>query len=263
MRLIEITLLNIRKIGVFKTFYKILRYPYNKFKNNRLNKKIFSTDSNESRFTKIYQLNYWNNEESVSGSGSNLESTNNVRNKLPQLINQFEVTSILDAPCGDFYWMKYVIENLKVKYLGGDIVTEIINENNKRYKSDTINFKKIDIINDKLPYSDLMICRDCLFHFSYEDTFKFFENFINSNIKFLLTTSHFNDNDNNKFFFKNKNILTGDFRKIDLFSEPFNFKKNYLSFIEDRESLDVTNHKFLYLFSREQINEFIKIKNNE
>ena len=108
-----------------------------------------------------------------------------------------------------------------------------------------------------------MICRDCLFHFSYEDIFKFFENFINSNIKFLLTTSHFNDYNNNKSFFKNKNILTGDFRKIDLFSEPFSFKKNYLLSIEDRDSLDVTNHKFLYLFSREQINEFIKIKSNE
>ena len=154
MRLIEITLLNIKKIGFFRTFYKILKYPYSKLKNNRLNKKIFSTDSNEDRFTKIYKLNYWNNEESVSGSGSNLESTNNVRNKLPQLINQFEVTSILDAPCGDF-------------------------------------------------------------------------------------------------------------RKMDIFSEPFNFKKNYLLSIEDRESLDVTNHKFLYLFSREQINEFIKVKNNE
>ena len=40
MRLIEITLLNIKKIGFFKTFYKIPGYPYNKLKNNRLNKKI-------------------------------------------------------------------------------------------------------------------------------------------------------------------------------------------------------------------------------
>ena len=186
MRLIEITLLNIKKIGFFRTFYKILKYPYSKLKNNRLNKKIFSTDSNEDRFTKIYKLNYWNNEESVSGSGSNLESTNNVRNKLPQLINQFEVTSILDAPCGDFYWMKHVIKNLKIKYLGGDIVTEIIDENNKKYKSDIINFQKIDITADKLPDSDLMICRDCLFHFSYEDTFKFLENFINHTIEIII-----------------------------------------------------------------------------
>ena len=48
-----------------------------------------------------------------------------------QLINQFKVTSILDAPCGDFYWMNHVMKNLKIEYLGEDIVTEIINENNK------------------------------------------------------------------------------------------------------------------------------------
>ena len=36
MRLIEITLLNIKKIGFFRTFYKILKYPYSKLKNNRL-----------------------------------------------------------------------------------------------------------------------------------------------------------------------------------------------------------------------------------
>ena len=62
--------------------------------------------------------------------------------------------------------------------------------------------------------------------------------------------------------FKNKNILTGDYRKIDLFSEPFNFKKNYLLSIEDKDESYVVNHKFLYLFSRKQINEFIKINND-
>ena len=65
MRLIEMTLLNIRKIGFFKTLYKILKYPYNKFKYNKLNKKIFSTNSNEDRFTKIFKLNYWNNKENA------------------------------------------------------------------------------------------------------------------------------------------------------------------------------------------------------
>ena len=102
-----------------------------------------------------------------------------------------------------------------------------------------------------------MICRDCLLHFSYEDIFKFFENFINSNIRLLLTTSHFND----KFFFKNKNILTGDYREIDLFSEPFNFKKNYLLSIEDKskDELYFIRKKNLYLFSRKQVSEFVKI----
>ena len=62
-------------------------------------------------------------------------------------------------------------------------------------------------------------------------------------------------------FFENKDILTGDFRKIDLFSEPFNFQKNYLLAIEDKDSLNLANHKYLYLFSKEQIKKFVKLNN--
>ena len=61
--------------------------------------------------------------------------------------------------------------------------------------------------------------------------------------------------------FENKNILTGDFRKIDLFSKPFNFQKNYLLSIEDKDSLNLANHKYLYLFSKEQIKRFLKLNN--
>ena len=260
MRLVKVTLLYIKKKGFLRTLHKIFYYPFNKFNQKKLDKIIFSKNSRESVFTKIYKLNYWKDNESISGSGSNLESTKNLRLKLPELINEFKINSILDAPCGDFYWMKYIVNNLKINYMGGDIVNEIIVENNKKYKSSNINFQKIDIINDKLPDADLIICRDCLFHFSYEDIFKFFENFINSNIDLILTTSH-NNIQNDKFFFENKDILTGDFRKIDLFSEPFNFQKNYLLAIEDKDSLNLANHKYLYLFSKEQIKKFVKLNN--
>ena len=67
--------------------------------------------------------------------------------------------------------MKHLLKKVNVEYLGSDIVEEIINLNIQKYKSDKINFKKINIINDKLPNADLMICRDCLFHFSYDDIF--------------------------------------------------------------------------------------------
>ena len=117
MRLIATILLDIKEKGFFKTLFKITKAQYNKFKYNKLNKKIFSTNSIEDKFTKIFKLNYWGNNESVSGGGSSLESTKNIRHKLPQLINQFQVTSILDAPCGDFYWMAHVMKNLKIQFL--------------------------------------------------------------------------------------------------------------------------------------------------
>ena len=50
------------------------------------------------------------------------------------------------------------------------------------------------------------------------------------------------------------------FHLMNLFSEPFNFKKNYLLSIEDKVESHFLENKFLYLFSRKQISEFVKIK---
>jgi hypothetical protein len=53
--------------------------------------------------------------------------------------------------------------------LGADIVKDLIDINKKKYENEKIKFMKLDIKYDKLPDSDLMICRDCLFHFSNKD----------------------------------------------------------------------------------------------
>ena len=63
--------------------------------------------------------------------------------------------------------------------------------------------------------------RDCLFHLSYEDIEKFLKNLSSVEYKYLLTTTHHTDND-----FENTNIISGDWRLIDLFSHPFNFDAN-------------------------------------
>ena len=57
--------------------------------------------------------------------------------------------------------------------------------------------------------------------------------FNNSNIKYLLTTNHPNPNKiSGKFV--NQDIITADWRLIDLFSKPFNFNKlEVLCSIED------------------------------
>ena len=99
-----------------------------------------------------------------------------------------------------------------------------------------------------------MICRDCIFHFSYNDTYLFFKNFVSSNIKYLLITSHLNE----EYTFKNKDIVTGDFRLLDIFSEPFNFEKKYIYTFDDRDSIEIKNFKQGYLFSKEQIESSLK-----
>jgi hypothetical protein len=258
MNLSRRIILTIKSVGFFATLFKIIKYPYIFFLRKVKIKKVLAHSSIKQRFTEIYHSNYWDDTHSLSGSGSNLKSTKGVIKQLPVLIKKFNINSILDAPCGDFYWMKNVLNKVNINYLGGDIVGKIVNSNNSKYKSKKINFTKINIISDALPSAQLMICRDCLFHFSYNDIFMFFKNFIKSNIKFLLVTSH--QNDRNKFL--NKDIITGDFRKIDLFSEQFNFRKTFIFSIKDKDELEISNYKYLYLFLHKDIKNFLENRAN-
>ena len=219
----------IAKYGYFGILKKIILYPYT-FYLYKKNTKFLSLKNNKDRFTEIYKSNYWDNDESVSGPGSTIKNTEKLRSELPSLLKKFNISTILDAPCGDFNWMKLFLRNNKlIKYTGGDIVVEIIKKNNQLYKNNAVTFVKLDITNDILPECDLMICRDCLIHFSYNDINKFLINFNKSKIKYLLTTNfHFNK----KNYQENKDILTGDYRLINLQTKPFNFP-NPLSGIKE------------------------------
>ena len=48
----------------------------------------------------------------------------------PGLLRDYNITTVIDVPCGDFHWMSRV--NLEGrKYIGGDIVKELIEDNQK------------------------------------------------------------------------------------------------------------------------------------
>ena len=44
--------------------------------------------------------------------GLTLMYTKNLREQLPNILPQFEIRIMLDAPCGDFHWMSQVPLNL-------------------------------------------------------------------------------------------------------------------------------------------------------
>ena len=120
----------------------------------------------EERFTKIYQENHWNDSGSRSGEGSTLENTQNVRNELPIVLRKYKIKSVLDAPCGDFNWMKSITQGISIKYIGGDIVKPMIEKNQAHHSSNSISFEHLDLTKNLLPEVDLMFCRDCFFHLS-------------------------------------------------------------------------------------------------
>lgn len=205
----------------------------------------------EERFTRIYERNYWKGGDSPSGHGSSIGYTANLRAELPDLFAQFSIESVLDAPCGDFNWMKEVVATTSIDYVGGDIVKGLIQRLDAAYASDRIRFLHLDITKDPLPKADLMICRDCLYHLSFADTRSMLENFISSGIPYLLTSTYVN-----KAGFQNNDIVTGDFRAIDLFGEPYNFPRTVLMAIEDW--VPPAPERIMCLWSRDQISASLK-----
>lgn len=198
----------------------------------------------EGLFTNIWRENSWKGTESRSGPSSGLDRTSNIRREIPPLIKKLRISSLLDVPCGDLYWMKLLLPQLpEVKYTGIDIVEGLINENRLiEVGAENLEFHHRNALEDPLPETDLVLSRDFLFHLSYHDCRKFLRNFALSRSKYLLTTSHIVDDS-----FVNQDIKTGGWRKIDLFSEPFCFP-------DPLESIkDGGGDRMLHLFSLEQV----------
>jgi hypothetical protein len=170
-------------------------------------------------FEGIYKKNFWGNSETVSGPGSTIAYTENIRSEIPKLMKELDLNSILDGPCGDFNWMKLIIEFTRFQYTGIDIVSELIEKNQVLYGSENIAFIRKDLLKDELPKSDLMLCRDLLAHLSLEDIHKFFANFVRSQIPYLLTSTHVHSD-----LKKNHDICNGDFRELNLEIPPFRFE---------------------------------------
>jgi hypothetical protein len=169
-------------------------------------------------FTSYYIENSWQGKESLSGPGSDYEQTKFLIPELEILLRDLNISTMLDAPCGDFNWMK-IVDLGKTKYHGGDIVDDLIKINNKMYRNKNISFSVIDIVNDKLPKVDLIMVRDCLVHLPTNDVFKALKNIKDSGSTYLLTT-------NFSWYHQscNKDIPVGGWRRINLTKSPFNFE---------------------------------------
>jgi SAM-dependent methyltransferase len=166
-------------------------------------------------FSAIYHDNAWSSKESLSGPGSELAPTTRLRAELPMLTRELSVRSLLDAPCGDFHWMREVRLDLD-RYIGVDIVPELIRANQRKYGDGTRRFICLDITRDELPQADLILCRDCLVHLSFPDIASALRKFQESGSAYLLTTTFAG-------LSKNAEIMTGDWRPIEFQLPPFNF----------------------------------------
>lgn len=204
----------------------------------------------ENIFTQIYEKNSWGSTESVSGPGSTLLETEKIREEIPGLLKSFDIKVLLDAPCGDFNWLKEVDFSSLEKYIGVDIVQEIISNNSKKYTTNTVQFLHKNIISDLLPTSDLIMCRDCLVHFPFSEIKKTIANFKKTGARYLLTTTF-------PGCTKNKDIAAvGGWRPLNLELPPFNFPKPLVMITEEiHYNNPVYVTKSLALWKLENLND--------
>lgn len=190
-------------------------------------------------FTDIYKINMWHTDESVSGGGSTMDATRTVREELPKIIEKYQIKSMLDIPCGDYNWMKTI--ELKCDYIGGDIVEDIIHNNQKTYASDTVSFQTLNMAKDSLPKVDLIFCKDCLQHLSYENIAAALNNFKKSGSKYLLVSSF-------PRTWRNHDIYDGDYRPLNVCKKPFGLPKPIYKFREESIAEGVEPDKDMYLY---------------
>jgi len=216
-------------------FFKIIKQKY-----------IFNFGSTKRRFSEIYKTNFWSSNESISGPGSQLSQTETVRKELPRILNKLEIKSLLDIPCGDFHWMK-MIDLSQVMYTGADIVSDLININNKAYKSKNISFKVLDLIVDDLPKVDAILVRDCFIHLSEKQIISSIQNIKKSGIKYLIT--------NNFPEFKNNfDIKTGMFRKVNLTDAPYNLTNPIMEIEEIEHFSKIDGKKTIVVYKCSDLN---------
>lgn len=227
-----------------------------------------SDSENEKKHIEMFDY-IWENDgfftgggESRSGAGSTIEATESLRKEIIKLIKEKNIKTVVDIPCGDFNWMKEIVFRFD-SYIGGDIVSKCIKENNSRYGNSRIKFIEHDILKDPIPDGDLLLVRDLIGHYPLSDGKKIINNILKSNCKYLLTTTWYNIYDS-EYHLKhiNEEIPTGRWFPVNLMSEPFNLP--YPDFIIEEENkvenYDKGNRKILGFWEIEKLKNPIKLE---
>jgi SAM-dependent methyltransferase len=194
-------------------------------------------------FDTIYEKNRWNSKESVSGVGSTLKKTRALREVLPSFLREKEIHRFLDAPCGDFNWMKEV-DLGDTHYIGGDIVEALVNKTREIHGNEKREFIHLDLVHDELPNADAILCRDCMIHIPNDKVQTLLQNIKKSGIRWVMLTTYPDVE-------VNKKIREGSWRKINLQAAPFNLPTPDISW--DEEETGWNSGKFIGIWDFSQI----------
>ena len=195
----------------------------------------------EQTFTEIYRSSLWGSKESRSGPTSSLERTSQLRDNLPTLFKTLEITSIFDAGCGDWNWMRSV--NLTgIRYIGADIVAPLIETLQTTYTSSNVHFQKMNILAEPPETADLWLLRDVANVYSWAEIDTLIEKFLDSGSRFLAITTIETESSEQPV-----DTQTPSWHPVDFFKEPFSFPQPILRLDDGQQWF---RKKELVVFSR-------------
>lgn len=171
---------------------------------------------------------------SASGGGSELGHASETSLKIiKDVIAKYNVTSMVDIPCGDANWIfdSFETDSLPL-YVGLDIVRPVIEVNKQRFAHhknkqflfwDAISctlpkFQNGTRVDEHQPF-DLVHVRDVIQHMNPRQGVQYFCNVFKSEAKILITTTFPGG-------FNRPNVREGGAYKNDLEAEPFSFPKS-------------------------------------
>lgn len=134
-------------------------------------------------FDRIYERNAWHGRESLSGPGSGTASTTRLVPELLSLVARTGARSVLDAACGDGFWMPDL-----PGYIGIDLVPAAVERARARHPDRDL--RVADIRRDALPAVDLVILRDALQHLPIADARAALANIARSGSRWLLASTY-------------------------------------------------------------------------
>lgn len=172
-------------------------------------------ESHSDIFDDIYKNELWGKGQG-SGGGSSVEITEGYRSFLQHFLSDMQIKSVVDLGCGDWQFSE-LIDWSNVEYLGLDCVKSLIHTNETNFGGDNISFKYFDGSKEMLKEKgDLLIVKDVLIHWTNEEVSFFLKHLSQLDFKYILITNQIGKEN------LNSDIQTGQFRNIDINSEPFN-----------------------------------------
>lgn len=135
------------------------------------------------------------------------------RTWLQDFLRRENIGTVLDAGAGD--WQSSSLINWSgIRYVGIDVVPDIVRQNRRLYGDENISFVLADMATDSMPPADLLIVKDVLQHWPDEMILAFLKRLDSYRYVLLIndvvTGSH-------------RDIALGNYRPLDLSHPPFSF----------------------------------------